>query len=333
VLGGHKQCRTAIDRCRFSGAISKAQGIVLREHPLISILILTRNEQRDLPGCLDSVRWSDDIHVFDSYSTDGTLEIARAAGASIVQRQFDNWSSHQNWALANIPFRNPWVLYIDADERVTPELAVSLREAVENPGDKVAFRTRRRDFWEDRWLKHVQTTSYYLRLFRPEKMRYERLVNPVSIPRGPVGELTGYLDHYPFSKGITHWLARHNNYSSFESQQIMRVRVVQGSLSLRKAFFSKDFNERRFHQKELFYRMPGRPLLKFILLYFGKCGFLDGRAGFTYAMLQSFYEYMIVLKTRELARNRMSTIQTHVSEPEAWQGQQGSLAMKRASDN
>ncbi len=266
---------------------------------MISVLILTRNEQHNLPRCLESVRWSDDIQVFDSYSTDGTLEIARAAGSSIVQRQFDNWSSHQNWALANIPFRHPWVLYIDADERVTPELAISLRKAIENPGDNVAFRIRRRDFLEDRWLKHVQTTPYYLRLFRPEKMRYERLVNPISIPDGPVGELTGYLDHYPFSKGMTHWLERHNDYSSLESQQIMGVRIANGSFSLKQAFFSKDFNERRFHQKELFYRIPLRPLVKFCILYFGKRGFLDGRAGFQYAMLQTIYEYMIVLKVRE----------------------------------
>jgi len=298
---------------------------------LISVLILTRNEQNNLPRCLDSVRWSDDIHVLDSYSADGTLEIARAAGASIRQRQFDNWSSHQNWALANIPFRYSWVFYIDADERVTPELAVSLRKAVENPGDKVAFRIERRDFWGDRWLKHVQMSSYYLRLFRPEKMRYERLVNPVSIPGGPVGELTGYLDHYPFSKGVTHWLARHNDYSSLESQQIVRVRAANRSFSLKQAFFSKDFNERRFHQKELFYRMPGRPLLKFIALYFGKRGFLDGREGFTYAALQSFYEFMIVLKTRESAAKRISTMQTNASVPKPWQGQQENVPVNRAS--
>jgi glycosyltransferase involved in cell wall biosynthesis len=300
---------------------------------LISVLILTRNEQQDLPLCLKCVIWSDDIHVLDSFSTDGTIDIARAARASIVQRQFDNWASHQNWALANIPFRHPWVLYIDADERVTPELAVSLREAVENPGDKVAFRIWRRDFWGNRWLKHVQTTSHYLRLFRPGKMRYERLVNPVSIPDGPVGELTGYLDHYPFSKGITHWLERHNSYSSFESQQIVAVRVAKRSFSLKQAFFNKDSSERRFHQKELFYRMPGRPLLKFILLYFGKRGFLDGRAGLRYAILQSFYEYLIVLKTTELTRNRMSTIQTIASAPEPYQGQQESLAVNRAADH
>jgi len=268
---------------------------------MISVLILTKNEEQDLPGCLESVSWADDVHVFDSYSTDRTLEIARAASAHVTRRKFDNWSAHQNWALANLPFRSPWVLYLDADERVTPKLAGSIQQAVRNPGDNVAFRMRRRDFWADRWLKHVQTTSYYMRLFRPEKMCYERLVNPISVPKGPVGELVGFLDHYPFSKGVRHWLNRHNSYSSLEAQQILSNRAANQPFSLGQALFGKDRNQRRFHQKEFFYRMPARPLLKFLLLYVGKNGFLDGRAGFRYAILQSFYEYMIVLKTKELA--------------------------------
>ncbi|MGB7762638.1 MAG: hypothetical protein WBL61_22585 [Bryobacteraceae bacterium] len=140
-----------------------------------------------------------------------------------------------------------------------------------------------------------------MRLFRPERMRYERLVNPVSLPDGPVGDVSGHLDHFPFSKGMGHWLDRHNSYSTFEARQIHDNRTAQRPLSIRQAFFAKDFHERRFHQKELFYRAPARPLIKFALLYFAKRGFLDGRAGFTYAVLQSFYEYMIVLKTRELA--------------------------------
>jgi glycosyltransferase involved in cell wall biosynthesis len=267
---------------------------------MISVLILTKNEEQDLPRCLESVRWSDDVHVYDSYSTDGTLEIAEAAGARVTQREFDDWSSHQNWGLANIPFRDPWVLYVDADERVTPELAASIRRAVENPGNKVAFRIRRRDFWGESWLKHVQASSYYMRLFRPEKMRYERLVNPVSIVDGPVSELEGYLDHHPFSKGMSHWVNRHNAYSSLEAQQILLNRENNQQFSAIQAFMAKDRNQRRFHQKELFYRLPARPLIKFLLLYLGKRGFLDGRAGLDYAILQSFYESMIVLKTKEL---------------------------------
>jgi glycosyltransferase involved in cell wall biosynthesis len=277
---------------------------------LISILILTKNEKQDLPGCLESVHWSDDVHVYDSGSTDETAEIAAAAGARFVQRSASpsqelfggNEAAHKNWALANIPFKYRWVLHLDADERVTPALGASIQRAVQNPGDKVAFRLRRRDFWEQSWLKHVQTSSHYIRLFRPEKMCYERLVNPISIADGPVGELDGYLDHYPFSKGMSHWLNRHNSYSSLEAQQIVRNRAANQQFSPIQALLARDRNQRRFHQKELFYRMPARPLLKFLLLYVVKRGFLDGKAGFNYAMLQSFYEFMIVLKTKELTR-------------------------------
>lgn len=272
---------------------------------MISVLVLTKNEEKDLPGCLASVSWSDDIHVYDSLSDDATIAIARRHGASVIQRPFDNWAAHQNWGLANIRFRHPWVFYIDADERATPELHEAMIAAVRAPGDKVAFRIQRRDFFMGRWLRHVQASPFYLRLFRPERMRYERLVNPVSIPDGPVGTASGYLDHFPFSKGTSHWLARHNSYSSLEAQQIMENRIRNGGFSLRKAFAAGDFHERRFHQKELFYRLPLRPLLKFLVLYGLKRGFLDGRGGLTYATLQSIYEYMIVLKTRELEAARL----------------------------
>ena len=274
----------------------------------ISVLILTKNEQQDLPGCLESVAWSDDVHVYDSMSTDDTVAIAERFGAKITQRGYGesklvfggDESAHRNWGLKNIPFKYPWVFVIDADERTTPELVKAMNETVLAPGGCVAFRIQRRDFFLGTWLKHVQTSPFYMRLFKPEKMRYERLINPVSIVDGPVGQAAGFLDHFPFSKGIGHWVDRHNSYSRFEAQQIVENRKAQAEFSLIKAFMAKDFNERRYHQKELFYRLPFRPLVKFLLLYVAKRGFLDGRAGFTYAILQSIYEYFIVLKTREL---------------------------------
>lgn len=266
----------------------------------VSVLILTKNEQQDLPDCLKSVLWSDDIHVFDSMSTDETSAIAQRFGARITQRPFDNWASHQNWGLQHIPFKHPWVFYIDADERMTAELVQAVSAAVARTRDCVAFRVQRRDFFMGTWLKHVQTSVFYLRLFRPEKMHYERLVNPISIADGPVDQVAGYLNHFPFSKGISHWIDRHNIYSRLEAQQIIANRQDGGEFSWIKAFTAKDFHQRRYHQKELFYRLPFRPLVKFILLYVGKRGFLDGRAGLTYAVLQAIYEYFIVLKVREL---------------------------------
>ncbi len=272
----------------------------------ISILILTKNEQNDLPACLESVSWSDDIHVYDSMSTDDTVKIADKFGATVTQRAFDNWAAHQNWGLKNIKFKYPWVFYIDADERMTPELVQAIHSALDSVSNDVAFRIQRRDFFMSTWLKHVQTSPFYLRLFRPEKMRYERLVNPISLADGPVGKISGYLDHYPFSKGIGHWIERHNSYSRFEAQQIVENRKSNVEFSLLKAFSAKDFHERRYHQKELFYRLPFRPFIKFFLLYILKRGFLDGRAGFTYAALQAIYEYFIVLKVRELESQLIS---------------------------
>lgn len=267
---------------------------------MTSVLILTKNEQQDLPGCLASLRWSDDIVVLDSLSTDETVGIAKRAGARVVQRAFDNWASHQNWALTNIPFQHPWVFYIDADERVTPELANSIQVATKQPGPHVAFRVQRRDFLMGRWLKHVQASPFYMRLFRPEHMRYERLVNPISIADGPVGQISGFLDHFPFSKGFDHWFDRHNWYSRLEAEQIVLNRKNNERFSILKALTSKDFSQRRFHQKELFYRLPARPTLRFLILYVGKFGLLDGRAGYTYARLQAIYEAMIVFKTWEV---------------------------------
>ncbi|MEY2840108.1 MAG: hypothetical protein RJB60_2407 [Pseudomonadota bacterium] len=268
---------------------------------MISVIILTKNEQQDLPGCLASVSWCDDVHVYDSVSTDATVDIAHRFGATVTQRPFDNWAAHQNWGLQNIDFKHPWVFYIDADERMTPDLQASIHQAIRNARDEVAFRVQRRDFFMGTWLKHVQASPFYMRLFRPEKMRYERLVNPVSIADGVVGEVTGYLDHFPFSKGVGHWLDRHNSYSRLEAQQILDNRKRNESFSLWRALTDSDFHTRRFHQKELFYRLPARPFVKFFMLYVVKRGFLDGKAGLRYATLQSIYEYFIVIKAIELS--------------------------------
>lgn len=272
---------------------------------MISVLILTKDEEHNLPACIDSLRWSDDVHVLDSNSTDSTCAIAKQYGARVWYRAFDSFAQQQNWALENIEFRYPWVFYIDADERVTPELAKSVLDVVQNPGDRVAFRIRRRDFFMGTWLKHVQATPYYLRLFRRDKMRYERIGHPVSVPDGPVGPIDGYLDHFPFSKGLAQWVDKHNFYSTQEAQQLLTDR--HRKWSLRKAFFAKNFEEKRRNQKQLYYRIPGRPLVKAVGLYVFKRGFLDGYAGFAYSVLMGFYEYLIVLKGREL-RDESNTI-------------------------
>lgn len=275
----------------------------------ISILILAKNEEQDLPGCLASVSFSDDIVIYDSYSTDKTAIIAERFGARLIRRPGQDLSKayggneayHRTWGLRNIKYKYPWLFVIDADERLS-EAAVVEMLAIANQVNigPVAYRIRRRDFLQSRWLRHVQVTPWYIRFFRPEYVHYQRVINPVTVVDGLTGDLASYLDHYPFSKGMSHWLARHNTYSTFEAEQIIANRLQGESFSVRKAFLTRDFNQRRYHQKELFYRLPLRPVLKFLILYIVKCGFLDGRPGLTYALLQSIYEYLILLKTEEL---------------------------------
>lgn len=270
---------------------------------MISILILTRNEEIALPGCLDSVQWSDDIHVFDSLSSDRTVAIATAARATVRQRAFDGFASQRNAALASCPFRHEWVLILDADERVPPALADELRAFAGSAAPGVAAaRIRRRDFFMGTWLKHAQISPFYLRMVRPAQVRYEREINEVLKVDGGIAELREPFDHHPFIQGISHWIARHNQYSTMEARMVQATRSGKVPFSRLKAFFARDFNERRFHQKELFYRLPARPLVKWLYMVIWRRAFLDGRAGLAYARLQSIYEYMIVLKTRELAR-------------------------------
>jgi hypothetical protein len=136
---------------------------------------------------------------------------------------------------------------------------------------------------------------------RPERARYTRAINEVLEVNGRVAELSYPMDHYPFSKGIAHWVAKHNMYSTMEAELIYRQEGLKDP-SWGKALRDPDFHVRRLHQKALFYRMPGRPLIKWVYMMFVRGAVLDGAAGLAYATLQSFYEYMIVLKTRELER-------------------------------
>lgn len=264
----------------------------------VSVLVLTKNEQQDLPGCLASVAWSDDIHVLDSESTDSTVNIAEESGAIVTLRPFDGYASQRNFGLL-LPFRHSWVLILDADERIPPALASEMRDFVStSPPSVAAARMRRRDIWWGRWLKHAQISPFFVRLVRAGRAHYEREINEVLVVDGDISDLAQPFDHYPFSKGLDHWISKHNAYSRMEAELIAKGALIKPSW--RVALFGKDFNERRVHQKAIFYRLPARPLIKFIYMLVVRRAFLDGWPGIRYAILQAVYEYFIVLKTKEL---------------------------------
>jgi hypothetical protein len=165
---------------------------------------------------------------------------------------------------------------------------------------EVAFYCGRKNFFMGRWIRHSMPPGHIMRFFKPAFIRFERLVNPTPVIDGPHGYLHQHLLHFNFSKGLTEWIDKHNRYSLMEAMQGLEE-LRAGSLN-GASIFSRDPAVRRKVIKALSIRLPFRPLLKFLYFYLVNRGFLDGRPGLTYCLLQSVYEYMIVVKMKELQR-------------------------------
>jgi glycosyltransferase involved in cell wall biosynthesis len=269
----------------------------------VSVLILTLNEETNIGECIDSCRWSDDVVVFDSFSSDRTCEIASAKGARVAHRQFDNYAAQRNAALSGIRYKHPWVLMVDADERVPADLAEEITSAVLGAGPAVAmFRIRRKDFFLGRWLKRSSGyPTWFGRLVLLGRIRVEREFNEVYVPDGDAVHLRGHLHHHPFNKGVGHWFERHNRYSEMEANIILNARAEH----LRPFnLLSSHPDVRRRTLKQIANLMPMRPFMVFLYLYIFRLGILDGRPGFYFSRMRAAYESMIDLKIIELERRK-----------------------------
>jgi glycosyltransferase involved in cell wall biosynthesis len=269
----------------------------------ISVLILTLNEEVNLVECIDSCTWSDDIVVFDSFSTDRTCEIAAGKAVRLVQRRFDNYAAQRNAALTQVQYKHPWVLMVDADERTPMDLVREMIAAVSTADSDVAlFRMRRKDYFLGRWLRRSSGyPSWFGRLVRLGRVRVEREVNEEYIADGKIVHLRSHLHHYPFNKGIGYWYERHNRYSDIEA--LAKVEAYSSQLSLA-ALFSGDPIDRRRAMKLLVYRLPMRPTIWFLYLYIFRMGFLDGAAGLAFSRMRASYETMIDMKVLDFKRRR-----------------------------
>jgi glycosyltransferase involved in cell wall biosynthesis len=271
----------------------------------ISVLILTLNEERNLPACLSAVSWCDDVVVLDQGSTDATCRIAKQAGARVVCHSAGNEREQRTYSIREIPFQHAWVFNPDADEIATPELAEEMLKAVSDPArDKVAYRMRRRTVFMGRWLRYSALYDTWLtRLFQPGRLSFKRTTNLLPVVDGPVGYLQGYFVHQTFNNGMNAWLEKHNRYSWYEAFEALES-LNSGGLKLRE-LFSRDPLLRRRAVKEISFRLPCRPTLRFLYMYLFRRGFLDGGPGFHYCRLLALYEYMIVLKMKEIRRREL----------------------------
>ena len=258
-------------------------------------MFFTLNEELHLPSCLASLQWCDDVIVVDSFSTDRSEGICAESGARFVQHEFLGFGSQRNWALGEYPLKHNWVLILDADERVPPDLA---RELVgignSDPQHIGAFRVRRRFYMWGRWLRYSALyPTWVVRFIHKERVKYiDRGHAETQQVTGSVGDLKNDLIDENL-KGIDEWFQRQNRYSRKEAEYELNAEKEPARID---ALWSGDPLQRRALLKKLSWRLPLRPLNYFVYSYVVRRGFLDGADGFIFCLMKSTYQAMIVAK-------------------------------------
>lgn len=272
----------------------------MSDTPRVEILIPTLNEADHITETVRNAAALGPVFVLDSFSTDNTPELARAAGATVLQRAFTNYSDQKNWALDNIPFRGEWLFILDADERITPPLRKEIQATLAAGPTADGYFVNRVVIFMGREVRHGGLyPSWNLRLFRRGKARYEdRAVHEHMICSGP----TAYLKHEMLHirrESISTYLAKHVRYADMESDEWVKSRLGQRSGAEARELFRDVLKYRQWLRRRVWPLLPARPAWRFFYMYFFKLGILDGRAGWHLARLMACYEYMISLLYRD----------------------------------
>lgn len=265
----------------------------------ISVIVPVKNEAENLRRCLPALAWTDEVFVVDSQSTDATAAVAAEHGATVVQFHFNgSYPKKKNWALDHLPFRNEWVLIVDADEVVIPELAAEIAARTAT-GEADGFYLNMKYFFLGRRIKHCgYAEAWNLRLFKHRLGRYERMpVDPsvrtgdneahehVELQGGRVARLRNELDHHAYPS-IAVWVEKHNRYAVWEAAMYERFlnEPIPRSIGRGKRF--------KRLLKKLYLRLPLRPAIRFAYAYGFRLGFLDGRPGFVFCSLLAIYDFL-----------------------------------------
>jgi glycosyltransferase involved in cell wall biosynthesis len=267
---------------------------------MLSIYILTYNEEIDIADCIESAMLSDDIMVVDSCSSDRTTEIASKYPVRVIEHPFESHGKQRTWMLENVTPKYEWVYILEADERMTPELFAECLEASKNP-EYIAYYVAERVMFMDRWIRYsTQYPRYQLRLFRHGKVWFTDYGHTErEVCDGATSFLKETYPHYTCSKGLTRWIEKHNRYSTDEARETI-YQLEKGNVNWQDLFLGKTEVERRRALKDLSLRTPLRPVIRFLYMYFFLGGCLDGQPGLAWCTLQAFYEYLILLKVWEM---------------------------------
>ncbi len=288
-----------------------------RSSPLLPVtaIVAARNEARNLPRCLESLRDLGEVYVIDSQSTDATAQIAESYGAHIVQFHYQGgWPKKRQWAMESLPLAYDWIFLVDADEALTPELAQEIQEAIQNPridGYYIALRM----YFLGRELHHCGAGFEKLSLFRRGKGRFEcRLreqdasmadmeVHEHVVVEGQTARLKHPLLHDNV-ESLSHYMRKHDEYSNWDARVWLEGEVA--SRELPPSLFGSQAQRHRWLRKK-FFAVPGSPLLFFFYKYIFRLGFLDGVPGLIYCSFQGIQFFHIKAKIFELKIDESKT--------------------------
>ena len=295
---------------KLEGSTQARQGSVTSLLPVTAI-VAARNEARNLPRCLDSLRDVGEVYVIDSQSTDQTGEIAQSHGAHVVQFHYQGgWPKKRQWAMESLPLAYDWIFLVDADEALTPELAAEIRSAIQQT-DYDGYYIALRMFFLGSELRHSGASFYKLSLFRRGKGRFEcRLRDQdqsmadmevhehivLNDPSGRAGRLRHPLLHHNV-ESLSHYIRKHDEYSNWEARVWLEGDATDRDLT--PSLFGSQAQRRRWLRKKLF-AVPGSPVLFFLYKYILCLGFLDGVPGLIYCGMQGVQFFQIKAKIYEL---------------------------------
>ncbi len=275
--------------------------------PLIDVLILAHNEAVNLPHSISSViGWCTNVFVIDSGSTDGSQELARQHGAQVFEHVWEGYAQQRNWGLENLPFESPWTLILDADESISEELRDQILNVVKRPPDSVpenAFYLNRITWFAGQQIRHCgYFPNWNLRLFKQGKGKYEnRQVHEHLLVAGPIGKLQKGLMYHNDRRGLEHYIAKHNRYSTLEAKSLF-MEIMGISKPHNDQNLPPESVRRRWLKRNFLPYLPLPGLWRFLYMYIIRLGFLDGRNGLLLCSFISQYDSQIKLKLIEVKR-------------------------------
>jgi glycosyltransferase involved in cell wall biosynthesis len=278
------------------------------------VIVPVRNEACNLPRCLEALAGVGEVYVIDSQSTDDTIAIARAHGANVIQFHYaGGWPKKRQWAMDTLPLAYDWILLLDADEVLTPDLVKEIQRAIQNPKVDGYF-IRLQLFFLGKMLRHCDASFWKLSLFRKGRGRFEcRLkeqdasmadieIHEHVMVDGPTASLHNALVHHNIDS-LSRYILKHNEYSNWEARVLLRQASDPEEMSA--TLFGTQAQRRRWLKRHL-YRLAGSPVLLFLYRYIFRLGFLDGVPGLIYCSFQAVQMFHSKAKIYELKSERKS---------------------------